>query len=214
MLRCFIFPCFGKSRKSLVRVIKFEGVASSPRALNCERNWKRSEQKSNQTLYKIRRRNPPKRCSFRHLLPERLRSRYRTQKSRSQGSPGCPRRVPERPWSVPGRSLEHPRSALGAPKSPPKRPECVRGVSEGPSGHHFGCIRSSKWRSASPFGHNKELRFQHPVLHRGGPCERREIEKGSAGITKRADARAQTHGGTRHYTSAQGRFPFLPLQVM
>ena len=29
----------------------------------------------------------------------------------------------------------------------------------------------------------------------------------------RTDARAQMHGGTRRYTSAQERFPFLPLQV-
>ena len=109
------------SCKSIVTVIKFEGVASSPRALNCERNWKRSEQKSNQTLHKIRCRNRPKRCSFRHLLPERLRSRYRTQKSRSQGSPGVspegPRATVERPREVPGAPPERPRSAQRVQKS-------------------------------------------------------------------------------------------------
>ena len=214
MLRCFIFPCFGKSCKSLVRVIKFEGVASSPRALNCERNWKRSEQNSNQTVYKIRRRNPPKRCSFRHLLPERLRSRYRTQKSRSQGSPGCPRRVPERPWSVPGRSLEHPRSALGAPKSPPKRPKCVQGVSEGPSGHHFGSIWTSKWRSGSPFGHKKELRFPLQDHHlasnilcftegvRANVVRSKKGRRVSRSVPTRAHKRTAAHATTRRRKDA------------
>ena len=37
-LRSCIIPRTGKSCKSLVRVIKFEGVAFAPRALECDRN--------------------------------------------------------------------------------------------------------------------------------------------------------------------------------
>ena len=98
----------------------------------------------NQTVQKHRRRNRPKRCSFRHLLPERLRSRYRTQKRRFQGSQGCPRRVPrapqespERPQSVPGRSPEHPRSAPGAPNASNRAPAS----SKQPSGNSISSLR-------------------------------------------------------------------------
>ncbi len=211
-----------KKCKSLVRVIKFEGVASSPRALNCERNLKRSEQTNNQTVQKHRRRNRPKRYSFRHLLPERLRSRYRTQKKRSQGSPGVspegPRATVERPREVPGAPPERPRSAQIIPEASKVRPRCLRGALWTPFWLHLD-FKMEVWEPIWPQKGAQiptprpPPRFQHPVLHRGGPCERREIEKGSAGIAKRADARAQTHGGTRHYTSAQGRFPFLPLLV-
>ena len=130
------------------------------------------------------------------------------------GSPGCPRRVPERPWSVPGRSLEHPRSALGAPKSPPKRPKCVQGVSKGPSGHHFGSIWTSKWRSGSPFGHKKELRFPLQDHHlaskilcftegvRANVVRSRKGRRVSRSVPTRAHKRTAAHATTRRRKDA------------
>ena len=200
-----------------IRGCRFFSSSSHLRA-----KFEKKRAKINQTVQKNRRRNRPKRCSFRHLLPERLRSRYRTQKSRSQGSPGVspegPRATVERPREVPGAPPERPRSAQITPEASRVRPRCLRGALWTPFWLHLD-LKMEVWEPIWPQKGAQiptprpPPRFQHPVLHRGGPCERREIEKGSAGIAKRTDARAQTHGGTRHYTSAQGRFPFLPLQV-
>ena len=134
-------------------------------------------------------------------------------------SPEGPRATVERPREVPGAPPERPRSAQITPEASKVRPRCLRGALWTPFWLHLD-LKMEVWEPIWPQKGAQiptprpPPRFQHPVLHRGGPCERREIEKGSAGIAKRTDARAQTHGGTRHYTSAQGRFPFLPLQVM
>ena len=133
-------------------------------------------------------------------------------------SPEGPRATVERPREVPGAPPERPRSAQITPEASKVRPRCLQGALWTPFWLHLD-LKMEVWEPIWPQKGAQiptprpPPRFQHPVLHRGGPCERREIEKGSAGIAKRTDARAQTHGGTRHYTSAQGRFPFLPLQV-
>ena len=203
-----------KSCKSLVRVIKFEGVASSPRALTCERHLKRSEQKSTKQCRQIDAETVQKGAHFDTSSQNASEVATELKKAAPTGPRGCPRRVPERPWSVPGRSLEHPRSALGAPKSPPKRPECVQGVSEGPSGHHFGSIWTSKWRSGSPFGHKKELRFPLQDHHlasnilcftegvRANVVRSKKGRRVSRSVPTRAHKRTAAHATTRRRKDA------------
>ena len=89
----------------------------------------RDKQYINQTSKTNRRKKRPKTCSFRHLLPERLRNRYRTQKNAFRGPRGVPggsRELPESPPSDSGASLGGLRSTPGTPPERPTRPTELR----------------------------------------------------------------------------------------
>ena len=83
------------------------------------------------------------------IIPECFRNRIRELQNHSpelpKSSRGAPQSSRRAPKSVPGA----PRSPNGAPQAPKGCPRCVRRVSEGPFGKHFGTIRASKLRSRS-----------------------------------------------------------------
>ena len=111
-----------------------------------------ARKKSAQKRRKIDANTANKSVHFRCILPERLRSRFRTPKGRSRECPGRPRRrprgpreLPEPPWSVPGTPPEHPRSSPGAPNAcnrapatSKRRPGTSKSSLRRPPAPHFG----------------------------------------------------------------------------
>ena len=153
----FHLSALRKSCKSLVRVIKFEGVASSPRALTCERNLKRSEHKSTKQCRNIDAETVQKGAHFdtssqnaSEVATELKKAAPRGPRGVPGGSPSDRGASPGGPWSTPGAPSErpnHPRSVQSASKVSPRGPLdtilAPFGPQNGGLGAHLATKRSS-----------------------------------------------------------------------
>ena len=142
-----------KSCESLVRVIKFEGAAFPPQAVECDRNSDRRKQRINpETMNKLCQ-HRRKSINFPCILPERLRSRFRTPKGRCRGVPGPSPEAPERSPSPPGAFPGRLRSTPGARPERPTRATGHRRPQDdalGPQKAHSGGPRHLKKELPGP----------------------------------------------------------------
>ena len=124
--------------------------------------------------------------------------------------PGASQGRPKNPPGAHKNSLRAPKSSPRAPKSPPRRPKCVQGVSEGPSGHNFGSI----WTSKLQFNYKKKLRFPLQDHHlasnilcftegvRANVVRSNKGRRVSRSVPTRAHKRTAAHATTRRRKDA------------